>query len=124
MGMLKDGVTWLVSKTRAKLSDTIEYRRAGVSISIPALLGQTTYEVADEDGMIVESKAIAFLVAKSDMVLLGSPILPEMGDQIRIVQGADTVVYEVLNLGGAGHWRPSGPHNLMFRIYTKHMGTE
>ncbi len=42
MGMIKDGVTWLVAKTRAKLTDTVSYKRGVDTISIPALLGETT----------------------------------------------------------------------------------
>ena len=40
------------------------------------------------------------------------------------VEDADGMVFEVMSLGGQGHWRWSDPHRQTLRIHTKETGAQ
>jgi len=109
---------------QAHLSRTVTYQRGVDSVGIAATLGSTTYEVADEAGVIVQAKATDFIVSAEALVLGGAPTKPQVGDRIRVPSGDKVLVFEVLDLGGAGHYRPSDPHGRMLRIHAKQVDEE
>ena len=122
--MLEQGASWLAGMLKQHASRSVTYVRGAESVELSATLGQTTYEVADEFGTTVEAKAMDFLVSAVDLVLAGAVALPEPGDQVRVTVGDEVHVFEVMDLGGAGHWRPSDPYGHTLRIHTKLVGTE
>ena len=122
--MLEQGAAWLAGMLKQHASRSVTYVRGAESVELSATLGQTTYEVADEFGTTVEAKAMDFLVSAVDLVLAGAVALPEPGDQVRVTVGDEVHVFEVMDLGGAGHWRPSDPYGHTLRIHTKLVGTE
>ena len=122
--MLEQGAAWLDGMRTKHASRTVTYVRGTDAVELSATLGQTTYEIADEYGATVEAKAADFLVSAANLVLGGTKALPEPGDQIRVTAGDQLQVFEVMDLGGAGHWRPSDPYGHTLRIHTKLVGTE
>jgi len=122
--LLEQGVSWLDGMRAAHLSRQVTYERGGASVQIAATLGSTTYEVADEAGAVVQTKATDFIVSADTLVLAGEPVKPQPGDRIRVPAGGKTLVFEVLDLAGAGHWRPADPFGKALRIHAKHMATE
>jgi len=117
--LLEQAVAWLGGQRAERLSQTVEYVRGGESVELPATLGSTRYEVADEAGATVEAKATDFIVAAEELVLGGGQTKPEIGDRIRVAEGATVLVFEVLDLAGAGHWRPADPFGRAVRIHAK-----
>lgn len=122
--LLEQGVAWLDGVRQTHLSRTVTYQRGVESVDIAATLGSTTYEVADEAGVIVQAKATDFIVSADALVLGGAPTKPQVGDRIRVTSGTKVLVFEVLDLGGAGHYRPSDPHGKMLRIHAKQIDEE
>ena len=122
--MLEQGAVWLAGMLKQHASRGVTYVRGAESVELSATLGQTTYEVADEFGTTVEAKATDFLLSAVDLVLAGAVALPEPGDQVRVTVGDEVHVFEVMDLGGVGHWRPSDPYGHTLRIHTKLVGTE
>jgi len=102
----------------------VTYQRGVESVDIAATLGSTTYEVADEASVIVQANATDFIVSAEALVLAGASTKPQVGDRIRVPSGAKVLVFEVLDLGGAGHYRPSDPHGKMLRIHAKQIDEE
>jgi len=122
--LLEQGVSWLDGMRQTHLSRTVTYQRGIETVDIAATLGATTYEVADEAGVIVQAKATDFIVSAEALVLGGAPTKPQVGDRIRVPSGAKVLIFEVLDLGGAGHYRPSDPHGKMLRIHAKQIDEE
>ena len=122
--MLEQGAAWLDRMRVKHASRSVTYVRGAETVELSATLGQTTYEVADEFGTTVEAKATDFLISAVEIVLADAVALPEPGDQVRVTVGDEVHVFEVMNLGGAGHWRPSDPYGHTLRIHTKLIGTE
>jgi len=121
---LEQGVSWLDGMRQTHLSRTVTYQRGVESVDVAATLGSTTYEVADEAGVIVQAKATDFIVSAEALVLGTAMTKPQIGDRIRVTSGTKVLVFEVLDLGGAGHYRPSDPHGRMLRIHAKQVDEE
>jgi len=122
--MLEQGAAWLDRMRVKHASRSVTYVRGAESVELSATLGQTTYEVADEFGTTVEAKATDFILSAADLVLSGQKSQPQPGDRIRVTVGDEVHVFEVMDLGGAGHWRPSDPYGHTLRIHTKLVDTE
>ena len=122
---LDQGLAWLESQRVAHMSRTVTYQRPSAGsgqaaeVEVNATLGATTYEVADEYGATVEAKATDFLIAAAELVLDEQRITPEPGDHIRVTAEGVTRIFEVMDLGDAGHYRPSDPYGRTLRIHTK-----
>jgi hypothetical protein len=114
----------VIGERQLHMSRTVSYQRGADSVDIAATLGSTTYEVTDDAGVIVQAKATDFIVSAEALVLGGAPTKPQVGDRIRVTSGTKVLVFEVLDLGGAGHFRPSDPHGKMLRIHAKQVDEE
>lgn len=124
MSMLLSGLTWLNKQRKAHLAETVTYKRGAESISISATLGAMTYEVVDDHGLLVKARSSDFLIEAADLVFGGGKTEPKIGDQIRVTSGDDTLVFEVLDLGGVGVFRYSDPYGKVLRVHAKQIDTE
>lgn len=122
--LLEQAVSWLDGVRQSHLSRTVTYQRGGDSLELAATLGSTSYEVADEAGATVQAKATDFIVAADALVLGGVQAAPAVGDRIQVSTAAWTLVYEVLALGSAAHYRLCDPSGRMLRIHTKLISQE
>jgi len=117
--LLKIACDWLGGMRLKHASQLVTYSRGNSSVNVQATLGKTDYEVADESGLTVQAVATDFLIAADQLVLDGIRTLPRPGDRIRLADGEQVKVYEVLDLAGGGHYRPSDPYGVTLRIHTK-----
>jgi len=124
MDLLDQGTAWLDGMRQTHLSRLVTYQRGVESVDLAATLGSTTYEAADEAGVIVQAKATDFIMSADALVLGGAATKPRVGDRIRVPSGVKVLVFEVLHLAGAGHYHPSDPHGRMLRIHTKQVDEE
>ena len=122
--LLKIACDWLGGMRLKHASQSVTYSRGNSSVDVQATLGKTDYEVADESGLTVQAVATDFLVAADQLVLDGIRTLPRPGDRIRLADGEQVKVYEVLDLAGGGHYRPSDPYAVTLRIHTKQVDEE
>lgn len=122
--LLDQATSWLDAQRAEHLSRLVTYVRGDQSVALPATMGNTTYEVQDDTGATAEAKATDFLIS-ADQLVLGSEItLPVPGDRIRVTRGETVEVFEVMALGGAGHYRPCDPFGRLLRVHTKQVATE
>jgi len=117
--LLGQAVDWVNGMRAAHLSRSVTYVRGGESVELLATLGSTLYEVTDEAGATVQAKATDFIVSADELVLGGEPVEPQVGDSIHVAAGGKVLVFEVLELAGAGHYRPCDPYGAALRIHTK-----
>ncbi len=122
--LLEQGASWLDRMRVKHASRTVLYGRGTESVEVAATLGRTDYEVTDEYGATVRAVATDFLIAAEDLVLGGRVSLPAPGDSIRVTFGSDVLVFEVMDLGGSGHYRPAGPHRKTLRIHARQVDRE
>lgn len=117
--ILEDGVDWLNGIRQTHMAQSVTYKRDWESVVVTATLGSTTYEVADEDGLLIQAKSTDFLIAASALVLGEGVVTPKLGDQIIRTVDSEELVFEVLDLGGVGHYRPADQYGKVLRIHTK-----
>ena len=106
------------------LSRTVTYARGAESVELSATLGDTRYELTDDAGATVQAKATDFIVTADELALGGAVTKPQIGDRIRLPAGAKVLVFEVLDLAGAGHYRPADPFGKALRIHAKQIDEE
>jgi hypothetical protein len=101
------------------------------SVLLTATFGSTSYENADEDGMIVRSRSTDFLISADLLVVPSGKILPEVGDLVMVfsveappVPPYEQQTFEVSRLGSEGHYRVSDPEGKVFRIHTRLVGKQ
>ncbi len=122
--LLGKGADWLNDQRHRYLTRTVTYQRGTKVVILPATIGRTEFEQADEYGAIHKTESRDFLVRTADLVLGGAATLPEAGDQIRETDGSKTFVYEVMAPGGEPPWRYSDPYRRTLRVHAKHVATE
>jgi len=122
--LLEQAVGWLGEQRVEHLSRPVTYVRGAESVELSATLGNTRYELMDESGTTVQAKATDFIVAADALVLGGAKTTPRVGDRIWMVAGEQTLVFEVLDLAGSGHWRPADPYGTALRIHAKQIDVE
>jgi hypothetical protein len=124
--LLEQGSAWLEDQRNAHMTRTVVYQRGGDSVELPATIGRTVSEQADEFGIIHKLESRDFLLLRADLVLSGVQSLPKTGDRVRDPDGDNTQVYEVMAPSGGNEptFRYSDPYRKTLRIHTKHIGTE
>jgi hypothetical protein len=122
--LLQSGQTWLANQLKIHASSEVTYQRGANQVQLQAIVGRTLLKLEDGYGGVhMEWTDRDFLIATSDLILAGSPILPERGDIIREAENGTTYLYEVMAPGNEPPWRWSDPHRQLFRIHTKQIGT-
>lgn len=119
--LLQAGSDFLNASHRAFASGTVYYRRAGLGMAlVSATVGSTLLRVDDDVGG-VRTQWIDrdYLILASDLVLGGTPIEPQSGDEIIETGGGIRRTYEVGAPFGENAWRWSDPYYTMMRVKTK-----
>jgi len=122
--ILEQASNWLEDQRTEHATRTVTYERGASTVAVSAGIGRTIFEVDNGFGIVERTESRDFLVLAADLVLAGSPVLPERGDRVREIQVATTFVYEVMAPGKEPHWRYSDPYRKTLRIHTKHVSTE
>lgn len=122
--LLEHGAAWLDQQRSRHLTRTVTYLRGEESVDLPATIGQTTFEQADEYGVIHRTQSRDYLISAADLVLAGAAEQPKAGDRIRETVGEQMLIYEVMAPGGEPPWRFSDPYRRTLRIHTKFVGME
>lgn len=124
MDLLERGNSFLDEQRHHHMTRTVTYERGASSVELQATLGETTFEQADEYGIVQKIESRDFLLRTTDLVLDSEQTLPKSGDRIRDTQGAQVFVYEVSAPGSEPPFRYSDPYRTALRIHTKHIATE
>ena len=118
--LMKNAMKWLEGQRKNHFSSPVIYRRGEDSAELSATIGKTVFRIEDEYGRVVHYESRDYLISTSDLVLDGTTILPESGDEII----EDGHVYEVMAPANEPEWRYSDTHRRTLRIHTKHTGEE
>lgn len=122
--LLSTASSWLASQQKSYLSETVTYHRSAASVSLSATIGQAEFEQDNGVGSLVSTQTRDFIIDTSDLVLSGSAVLPERGDQIKQTVGSTVYVFEASSVGGEKVWRYTDRYQNRLRIHTNLIGTE
>jgi hypothetical protein len=104
--------------------DDVSYRVGLATIPLTRpILGASSQEVEEENGITTRSKAHDWLIDPRDLVIAGTRFEPEPGHRIVVDLGTGTEVWEVQNRGGDGSWRWSGPARNRMRVFVRRIPT-
>lgn len=95
--MLRNGVTWLQGQRKASMSDSATYTRAGFApiTDLAVTPGTPNFAIDDGNTIRVASTQQDWIITAADLVINGSPTLPQKGDRLTIAQGAQAGTFEV-----------------------------
>ena len=119
--LLEQSQEWLTSMNRIYRSRQVVYARGAQETEIPALVGKTVFKVDKGYGLFERVEARDYLIEVTDLAEFCEP---ERGDRVKDTLNGSVELFEVMAPGGEGHFRYSDPYRKVFRIHTKHIGTE
>lgn len=122
--LLDQGAAWLEDQRRLHFAQPVVYRRGAQALDVLATIGRTLFELQNQHGIVERIEARDYLITTPELVLNGTAVLPQRGDQIRETKETKTFVYEVMAPGKEPVWRYSDPYRRTLRIHTKLVGTE
>ena len=119
MGDLLDKASAFLSTMRDRhMAKQVVYRRGTSTVDLPAMIGKTTFEIANQFGVeLIESRD--FLIAAFALVIDNNATLPADGDRIEEIIGGVVYIYEVSAPAGLAMWAWSDPYRQTVRIHTK-----
>lgn len=120
--MLADAAAWVADEQENSCANPVTYWRGSISVAIDAVIGQTAWEVQDEDGILTRVVSRDFLIRVEDLLHSGSLIEPARGDLIKEVVAGTTYTHEVLAPGNAPVFAMD-PFRIRYRIHTKQVKT-
>lgn len=115
--LLQSSSRWLAGMRRAHAAGLALYGRGGQTAQVPVTPGRSGYEVDDGTGLRVQGAVTDFLIDAADLADFGEP---QAGDRITF----NGTTYEVMPLGGEGHWRWSDPYRITMRIHSREIAGE
>ena len=124
--LLAKSSAWLEDQRTRYMTRTVVYERGADSVSVSATIGETIFQIDDGAGALLRVESRDYLILAADLILGGSPVIPERSDRIRETDAVSgqTYVYEVMAPGGEPHWRWSDPYRRTLRIHTKQVDIE
>ena len=117
--LLAKASAWLEGKRGEFLVREITYRRGPHSVTLPATIGRTVFQISREFGLFQRTVSRDYLVSVTDLVLDGQRTLPQAGDRIEEVDGDTTYVHEVRGPAREPCWRWCDGYRMALRIHTK-----
>lgn len=114
-----DAVRVMSDTLRSHSGVSIIYRRGGLTQSLTATRGRTTFQVSDDTGGFETVMSWDFLIEPAQ---LGSLDPPQRGDEIVIVEGLTGSVYQVLPFGGEPLYAWCDANKTLMRVHAKYVG--
>ena len=112
MNMLRNGLGLLADQLVGNASDAVVYNRGSTSLTLSAIRGSSSFEVADDDDIQTTFESRDWIVRAIDFQAM---FPPQKYDQIVVGDQA----YEILSISNAPHYRYSDEYRTMIRIHTK-----
>lgn len=91
MDLLQTGASWLAGQLKAAAGSTVTYRRNGEEVALTATIGRSTFESANQSGVIENWESRDYLIPAADLQF-GEP---QRGDVLVEEIGGDVFEFEV-----------------------------
>jgi hypothetical protein len=110
------GVQMLADRLPKK---TVELVRGTESMDVEAVIGESTFQVEDDRGVVLTYHTDDFIIRTADYQFDGRATLPERGDRVRSTNGNQEMVHTVNMANGSPHWRYTDQTKTQIRLHTK-----
>lgn len=117
--LLATAAAWLAGQQKDFASSDVTYARGDATATVAAVKGRTEFEDTDNDGTVIKTESVDWVILAEDLVLGGDLTVPARGDTITDAAG---VVHQVLPFAGEPAWRYADVHRNQLRIHTKAVG--
>ena len=104
---------------RGAMGIPVTYTRGGDSVQVTATPGQTSFEIDDGSGLLIESSASDWIIAVDALILAGVKATPKRGDRITRTLNGKTLIYEIMGFGGEKAARTSDNHGHAWRVHSR-----
>lgn len=122
--ILANSMTWFNSVTKSHAGASVTYSRGVDSVSLTVTLGAPSFGLDAGDPMIETWSGKDFLFPAADLILNSMLVEPARGDEIRLVSGADTLVFKVMSPGNIPEFKYSDRNRSRLRVHAKQVDTE
>lgn len=112
--MMADAATWFTNQLADNLSQTVTYRRGGLSVSLAATKCMVRAESTPEGN--IDFNPCDWLIKASAVILGGETVEPNKND---VIEESDGQKWQVLPLAGEPEFRYSDQFRTCYRIHTK-----
>lgn len=82
MTFLGTASAWLDTTFETSDGETVTYRRGSATVSVTAVFGAAPAAQQDLNGAVIAWQGVEFYIAAADLLLGGTAIKPEIGDEI------------------------------------------
>lgn len=116
--LIQDGAAWLAGVQRNYVATSVRCRRGGSggsSIPLNVTVAETTEQIEDTSGILVDVRIRDYLILAADFNF-GGLTQPKAGDQIIESDGA---VFEFTPKASEGVWRWWDKGRTRYRVHTK-----
>lgn len=112
--LMSSGAAWLAAQLKSAAGTTVTYRRGNDEAEVTATIGDSSFEAANQAGVVERWESRDFLVSAADLPF-GDP---ERGDVIVENGNALAVEYEVATPRGVPPWHYGDAFRQIVRIHT------
>ena len=119
MDLLQTGASWLAGQLKAVAGSAVTYRRNGVEVAIKATIGRSTFESANQSGVIENWESRDYLIPAADLPF-GEP---RRGDVLIEEVGGDVMEFEVSAPRGVPVHHYGDAFRQIVRVHTKAIDT-
>lgn len=113
--LLQTGASWLAGKLEDSVSNTVTYRRGGLSVSVAATKCPVRSETDPQFGILLVNEC-DWIIKASLLVLDEQAVEPQRNDEIEESNGQK---WHVLPIDGENVFRPLDPYHTAWRVHTK-----
>ena len=119
--LLEQSQEWLTAMNRLHRSRPVTYARGTQRVTVPAVVGKTLFKVESGYGLFERVESRDYLIEAADLTSFGEP---QRGDRVKETLDGRVEVFEVMAPNAEPHFRYSDPYRKLYRIHTKHVGTQ
>ena len=105
---------------RKAVGKKVKYKRGTDTVTLSAARGNTFFRYRAEDNIRIQYEEKEFLIGVDDLVLAGSKVQPQRGDEIIEEYGTKTYTYQVIQTDAADDvWSFSDAGKTTYRVFAK-----
>jgi hypothetical protein len=112
--ILADGASWLAGQLKAVASRPVVFVRGNSAIEVSATIGASSFQAADQNGLIDQWESRDFIIATADLPF-GDP---QRGDKVVETIDGIAITYEVSTPRGLPLWRYGDAFRMTVRVHT------
>jgi hypothetical protein len=102
---------------------TVSYQVGSLTVAWQVLIGRSSYQASDREGVIEERDCRDFCGIAADLTIAGQPVIPQRGHRIIEPTPAGSDTYNLLPLESDKPYRYMDPGRLLLRVHTKRILT-